>query len=97
MKLKSETADTLQALIHKVGIPHTKHSYDAKEITEGKFKQLCSDNSILCTLAEPKRHIGRWLGQAYNVGQAMCYWILPLSRIPIARSTVTPYRMRTKH
>jgi hypothetical protein len=26
IKLKSETADTLQALIHKVGIPHTIHS-----------------------------------------------------------------------
>jgi ribosomal protein L31E len=26
---------------------------DAKEITEGKFKQLCSDYSIPCTLAEP--------------------------------------------
>jgi hypothetical protein len=184
MKLKSEKADTILALIHEVGVPYTIHSDDAKEITEGKFKQLCSDYSILCTLAEPyspwqnraesnirelkrhvsrkmkarnvhkalwdycarwscdvhsktstklfvldgrtpyeavtgdtpdissimaydfyepvwyydkiaafpepKRHIGRWLGQSYNIGQAMCYWILPLSGIPIAQSTVTP-------
>lgn len=32
----------------------------------------------------PKSHIDRWLGQAYNVGQAMCDWISPPSGIPIA-------------
>jgi hypothetical protein len=37
---------------------------------------------------EPKRLLGRWLGEATNVGQAMCYWVLPESGIPIARSTV---------
>jgi hypothetical protein len=50
MKLKSETADTLQALIHEIGIPHAIHSDDAKEIMHGKFKSLCSDYSIPCTL-----------------------------------------------
>lgn len=39
---------------------------------------------------ESKRHIGRWLGQSYNIGQAMCYGILPLSGATIAHSTVTP-------
>jgi hypothetical protein len=38
---------------------------------------------------EPKRHIGHWLGEAYNVSQAICYWILPISGTPIAGSTVT--------
>jgi len=37
---------------------------------------------------EPKRLISRWLGEANNIGQAMCYFILPKSGIPIARSTV---------
>ena len=32
----------------------------------------------------------RWLGVAHRVGQALCYWILPVSRVPIARSTVQP-------
>jgi len=34
------------------------------------------------------RHIGRWIGVAHIIGQAMCFWILPESGIPIARSTV---------
>jgi len=36
----------------------------------------------------PKRKLARWLGEAYNIGQAMCYWVLPKSGTPIARSTV---------
>jgi hypothetical protein len=44
----------------------------------------------IAAFPEPKGHIGRWLGQAFNVGQAMCYWILPPSGILIARSTVIP-------
>jgi hypothetical protein len=32
--------------------------------------------------------MGRWIGVAHNVGQAMCFWILPKSGVPIARTTV---------
>jgi hypothetical protein len=39
---------------------------------------------------QPRRKLGRWLGEAYDIGQAMCYWVLPISGIPIARSTVQP-------
>jgi hypothetical protein len=39
---------------------------------------------------QPKRKLGRWLGEAYDIGQAMCYWVLPKSSGPIARSTVQP-------
>ncbi len=39
---------------------------------------------------KPKRKLGRWLGEAYDIGQAMCYWVLPISGIPIARSSVQP-------
>jgi hypothetical protein len=38
----------------------------------------------------PRRKLGRWLGEAYDIGQAMCYCVLPLSGIPIARSSVQP-------
>jgi hypothetical protein len=41
-------------------------------------------------LPEDKKALGRWLGVAHRVGQAMCYWILPIHGIPIARSTVQP-------
>ena len=37
-----------------------------------------------------KQLLGRWLGVAHRVGQALCYWILPVSGVPIARSTVQP-------
>ena len=31
---------------------------------------------------------GKWLGVAENVGPIMTFWIFPISRIPIPRSTV---------
>jgi len=37
---------------------------------------------------EKRRNIGQWLGIAHRVGQAMCYWVLPPSGVPIARTTV---------
>jgi hypothetical protein len=30
----------------------------------------------------------RWSGVAHRVGQAMCYWLLPESGVPIARTTI---------
>jgi hypothetical protein len=35
-----------------------------------------------------KKLIGRWIGVSHRVGQAMCFWILPQSGIPISRSSV---------
>ena len=37
---------------------------------------------------EKRELIGRWMGVAHNIGQAMCFWILPKSGVPIARTTV---------
>lgn len=37
---------------------------------------------------EPKRLMGRWLGEAQDFGQAMCYWLLSENASPIVRSTV---------
>ncbi len=37
---------------------------------------------------EPKKRMGRWLGEAQDFGQAMCYWILADTAVPIVRSTV---------
>ena len=34
--------------------------------------------------------VGRWLGVSHRVGQALCYWILPKSGMPISRTTVRP-------
>ena len=39
---------------------------------------------------EPKRKTGRWIGEAQDFGQAMCYWVLSESGKPIVRSTIQP-------
>jgi hypothetical protein len=39
---------------------------------------------------EDKRKLGKWLGVAHNVGQALCYYILPKTGRPVVRSTVQP-------
>lgn len=35
-----------------------------------------------------EKHLGRWIGVAHRIGQAMCYWVLPKSGVPIARTTI---------
>jgi hypothetical protein len=35
-----------------------------------------------------RRKLAKWLGVAHRVGQALCYYILPSSGIPIVRSTI---------
>jgi len=35
---------------------------------------------------EPKHDMARWLGEAHNVGQAVDYYLLPKSGIPIVQS-----------
>ncbi len=37
---------------------------------------------------EQTRKMARWMGVAHRVGQAMCFWLLPSTGIPIARTTV---------
>jgi transposase InsO family protein len=53
MSSKGDTSDALLSFIHHVGVPASIHSDDAKEITRGKFKQLCQDYYIPITTAEP--------------------------------------------
>ena len=53
MRLKSQAHETLSAFIHEVGVPSSLHSDDAKELMEGKFKDLCKDFHIPCTYTEP--------------------------------------------
>ena len=38
--------------------------------------------------ADGENKIGKWLGPAVGIGGGDCYWILPISARPIARSTV---------
>jgi hypothetical protein len=40
------------------------------------------------TYRDHTRHISHWIGVTHRVGQAMCYWVLPESGIPITRSII---------
>jgi hypothetical protein len=181
MKTKSDAGYALQDVLHDSGIPNHIHTDGAKELVQGKWKDICRDANIEMTQTEPhspwqnrteieirelKRHakrfmartktpsplwdyccqyttefrnhlarplphlhgrtphevltgntpdisellefswyepiwyfdtapfpeqtrkIARWIGVAHKIGQAMCFWIIPSSGIPIARSTI---------
>jgi hypothetical protein len=38
--------------------------------------------------SEPVRRLGRWLGVAHQIGSDMCYWVIPVSGVVLARTTV---------
>jgi hypothetical protein len=37
---------------------------------------------------DQNKHIASWIGIAHRVGQAMCFWVLPITGIPLARTTI---------
>jgi hypothetical protein len=63
MKLKSQTHESLSAFIHEVGIPSALHPDDAKELMQGKFKDLYKEYHIQCTYTEPH---SPWQNRAKN-------------------------------
>ena len=34
------------------------------------------------------RRLGRWIGIAHQIGSDLCYWVLPETGVPMARTTV---------
>ena len=61
---------------------------DISSLIDFDFYQPVWYYDQLAEFPEPKGHAARWLGEAYDIGQAMCYWIIPSSGIPIVRSTI---------
>ena len=53
MKKKSEAGLTLQELIQDIGIPAALHTNGAKELSQGKWKEVCDDYGIKQTITEP--------------------------------------------
>jgi hypothetical protein len=50
------------------------------------------------TFPDETRNMAKWIGVAHRVDQAMCYWLLPASGIPIARTSIqkiTPEELET--
>jgi hypothetical protein len=64
------------------------HTPDISSIATFNFYEPVWYYDQIAKYPQPKRKLARWLGEAHNVGQAMCYWVLPKSGVPIARSTV---------
>jgi hypothetical protein len=70
-----------------------QHVADLRTLTAQPLYSLhgCTPYKIVTgNTPEDRELIGRFLGVAHNVGQAFCYWILPKSGAPIARTTVRP-------
>ena len=40
------------------------------------------------SLSEHDRELARWMGVAHRVGSDMCYWLMPVSGVPIVNTTV---------
>jgi hypothetical protein len=58
------------------------HTPDFSSIVAFSFYEPVWYYDQIAEYPEPKRKLVRWLGEAYNVGQAMCYWVLPKTGIP---------------
>ncbi len=66
----------------------TGQTPDISECTEFRFYEPVWYYDEQATFPEDRRKIGRWLGVAHRIGQALCYFILSNKAQPIVRSTV---------
>jgi hypothetical protein len=88
VELRCRTAQGLYTL--KGRTPYevvTGETPDISEWLEFTFYQPCwhLDTNAF---PESKRVLSRWLGVSHRVGHPMCFWVLPISGVPISRSTV---------
>jgi len=63
---------------------------DISELLYFQFYQPVKYLDPAVKFPDDKEKLGRWLGIAHNIGQAMCYFVLAESGTPLARSTVRP-------
>ena len=64
------------------------HTPDISEYVEFQFYEYCWYWDTPQSYPKEKKSLGRWLGVAHRVGQAMVYWIMNSHGKVIARSTV---------
>ena len=72
----------------------TGETPDISEHTEFMFHDPCWHWDAYDP--EEGRKMGLWCGVAHQVGQPMCYWILPASGVPIATRSVQPFSCNEK-
>ncbi len=66
----------------------TGNTPDISSLIDFDFYQPVWYYDQVAEFPEPKRHMARWLGEAYDIVQAMCYWVIPSSGIPIVHITI---------
>jgi hypothetical protein len=85
----NKTAGKIYALYDRTPFEATLgHTPDISSLTSFDFYDIVLYYDEVAQLPEPKRKIGRWLGEAHNFRQAMCYWIMSASGKVIVRCTV---------
>ncbi|MGH7955268.1 MAG: hypothetical protein ACREOZ_04835, partial [Gloeomargaritales cyanobacterium] len=69
---------------------------DISELKDFEFYEWVKFYEPNAGFTEQRVTLGRWLGVAHDVGQAMCYWILKKNGHVVARSTVRPLTLEEK-
>jgi hypothetical protein len=73
---------------------HTPHEMstgqtpDISEYTEFSFYEMLWYNDEMAFFPEDRRKLGRWLGVAHRIHQALCYYLLNINAQIIVLSTV---------
>jgi hypothetical protein len=87
--IRNKTSSQLHALEGRTPYEATLgHTPDITSLTSFDFYDAVWYYNEGSQFPEPKKKLARWLGEAHNFGQAMCYWLLPESGKPIIHSTV---------
>lgn len=88
-EVKNKTAGSIYALDDRTPYEATLgNTPDISSLVPFDFYDIIWYHEETVSFPEPTLKIGRWLGEASDFGQAMCYWILSEHAKPIVRSTV---------
>ena len=44
--------------------------------------------TVHASISDDDRELARWIGVAHRIGSDMCYWLMPVSGVPVANTTV---------
>jgi len=88
-EVKNKSASNIYALEYRTPYEATLgNTPDISSLIPFDFYDIIWYHEEISSFPEPKLRIGRWLGEAADFGQSMCYWILSDKAVPIVRSTV---------
>jgi ribosomal protein L15 len=89
--VRNKTSGTIFALENRTPFEATLgQTTDISSLAPFDFYDYVWYYDEVAQFPEPRRKVGRWLGEATNFGQAMCYWILSNTAQVIVRSSVQP-------